>query len=277
MTGRSYLLLNVVIRDCFNEDEFQRFCSDYADYISNSYIFFLRTRDITSSVTCAIGSLSIPSAISTDIYLENVDYDAALGKKSDVRISYSFAEAVKIFLLNKNCQSIVVTPDGLTYTHDRLEWTNFIYGSMPPTIVNLWINNFIDSAIDRGSDYKVIRSFFRAGYCYGFAKMLEATFPGGQVCMTYPFSHAVYVLNNRVYDIEGDYEGESDVFIPITETYFSKEYINSLAHNPLYENYPGAAEYDEAFTKFFLNGGISEEHYIKTKQYLSKTMKTNLF
>ena len=40
-----------------------------------------------------------------------------------------------------------------------------------------------------------IRHLFEAGYCYYFAKMLEDAFPGGTICVCYPFGHIVYVYN----------------------------------------------------------------------------------
>ena len=60
------------------------------------------------------------------------------------------------------------------------------------------IEQFIDDFRTRQNDYiptdnndaeEVIRHQFRAGYCYYFAHMLELAYPGGEVCLCYPFGH----------------------------------------------------------------------------------------
>lgn len=62
---------------------------------------------------------------------------------------------------------------------------------------------------------EVLRKTFRAGYCYYFALMLRDAFPDGIICWAAPFGHIVYVKDQIPYDIEGVYEGDAEMFIPI--------------------------------------------------------------
>lgn len=63
--------------------------------------------------------------------------------------------------------------------------------------------------------HEVIRSTFRAGYCWHFAHLLKATFGRGEVCWAAPFGHFVWVDENGVpYDVEGLNMGEQDYNIP---------------------------------------------------------------
>lgn len=72
-----------------------------------------------------------------------------------------------------------------------------------------------------------IRKLFHDGYCFYFAKMLEAAFPGGEVCLAYPYGHIVYVYNGIPYDIEGHSITESNTFIP---TWFLSSTLNDFLH-----------------------------------------------
>lgn len=65
---------------------------------------------------------------------------------------------------------------------------------------------------------EIIRSQFRAGYCYAFALILNDAYGGGTICWAAPFGHVVYVIDGIPYDIEGVYEGEGfEYFIPMSE------------------------------------------------------------
>lgn len=70
---------------------------------------------------------------------------------------------------------------------------------------------------------------FSKGYCWHFAKLLEATFPGGTVCWCAPYAHFIYLYNNHAYDINGLYDGEADYFIP--ETYLGP-LLTDFTHVP---------------------------------------------
>lgn len=79
--------------------------------------------------------------------------------------------------------------------------------------------------------YEVIRSTFRAGYCYYFAHLLKTAFGRGEVCVAAPFGHMVWVDDNGVpYDIEGVNFGEQVYNIP--ESYLSEEAIKDFKHIP---------------------------------------------
>lgn len=76
---------------------------------------------------------------------------------------------------------------------------------------------------------ETIRSLFEAGYCYYFAKTLEDAFPGGIVCLCYPFGHIVYVYEGVAYDISGVTDAEYESFIPLT---WMKDGANDFRHVP---------------------------------------------
>lgn len=71
---------------------------------------------------------------------------------------------------------------------------------------------------------------FRSGYCYHFAYMLRDTFHRGVVCWAAPFGHIVWKdIDQKVYDIEGEYHGEAFYFIP---TYYLGELVRDFLHIP---------------------------------------------
>lgn len=91
---------------------------------------------------------------------------------------------------------------------------------------------FID---DFRGDSEDIRSKFRNGYCYYFAKMLQFTYGRGTVCLTAPFGHFVWVdgdtENDNAYDIEGLYRmKDHDTFYLIPEEYLGV-FINDFMPN----------------------------------------------
>ena len=73
------------------------------------------------------------------------------------------------------------------------------------------------------------RCLFEAGYCYYFAKILEDAFPGGDICLCYPFSHIIYVYEGIAYDIGGVSDAEKEMYIPISEL---GDNINGFRHIP---------------------------------------------
>lgn len=70
-----------------------------------------------------------------------------------------------------------------------------------------------------------ILNAFTGGYCWHFAKLLQATFNRGSVVWLAPFSHIGFMdTDGRVYDIYGEYEGEAFYYIP-------EEYCGNLLDN----------------------------------------------
>lgn len=69
-------------------------------------------------------------------------------------------------------------------------------------------------ACSTDTSVETIRYLFEAGYCYYFARMLEDAFPGGDVCLMYPFGSKImyYVV---IYDISGVSDAEYKSLIPI--------------------------------------------------------------
>lgn len=77
-----------------------------------------------------------------------------------------------------------------------------------------------------GSEH-VMYHQFACGYCYYFAVMLQNAFPGGQICVCYPFGHIVYIYKGVAYDIDGVSGAEVDEYIPIE--HFGKA-VNDFKH-----------------------------------------------
>jgi len=78
-----------------------------------------------------------------------------------------------------------------------------------------FIHNF---ALSQGLDnYNgVIQPLFRSGYCYYFAAILKDAFNDeGELCLCCPYGHIVWMYKGVPYDIEGIYNGEAELFIPI--------------------------------------------------------------
>lgn len=85
--------------------------------------------------------------------------------------------------------------------------------------VNLDILSFIYDILHHQKSLdssEVIYTLFSNGYCYYFAKILEDAFPGGDVVWCAPYGHIAYQYNGIVYDIHYIYDGESEIFIPIS-------------------------------------------------------------
>lgn len=62
---------------------------------------------------------------------------------------------------------------------------------------------------------ETVRNLYANGYCYYFARMLEDAFPGGRVCVAWPFGHIVYIYENVAYDIDGISSAEYEQYIPV--------------------------------------------------------------
>ena len=61
---------------------------------------------------------------------------------------------------------------------------------------------------------ETIRCLFECGYCYYFAQMLSTSFPGGKICICYPYGHIVYVYDGVAYDIGGVTDAEYEMLLP---------------------------------------------------------------
>lgn len=87
-----------------------------------------------------------------------------------------------------------------------------------------------------GDQYEVIRSTFRAGYCWHFAMILKNVFERGEVCWAAPFGHIVWVDENGIpYDIEGLNDGEQIYNIPVS---YLGDFVRNFIHRPG-EIFPG--------------------------------------
>lgn len=93
-----------------------------------------------------------------------------------------------------------------------------------------FIMDFSTCTANTEEQYEIIRSLFRAGYCWHFAHLLKTTFGKGEVCVAAPFGHFVWKDDNDVtYDIEGVYCGEAFYFIP--ESYLG-DALQDFMHIP---------------------------------------------
>lgn len=76
-------------------------------------------------------------------------------------------------------------------------------------------------------------NFFRAGYCYYFAVMLQTAFGGGTICHAEPLGHIVWVdANGCAYDIEGAYLPEEHDCRKLTDIAFLGDLIYDFLHVP---------------------------------------------
>lgn len=65
--------------------------------------------------------------------------------------------------------------------------------------------------------YEVIRSQFRAGYCYFFAEMLHTAFGRGTICWCAPYGHICWMDEDGIpYDIEGVCNSGCKYYIPVS-------------------------------------------------------------
>lgn len=100
------------------------------------------------------------------------------------------------------------------FINDQLKWNEKASAKVISFIADFrFVGLTVDSALDRA---EIIREQFRNGYCYYFAHILKVAFNNGEVCWAAPFGHFVWKYNNEIYDIEGVYYGEAELFIPET-------------------------------------------------------------
>lgn len=79
-------------------------------------------------------------------------------------------------------------------------------------------------------EYEEFRKLFTQGYCWHFAKMLQATFGRGTVCVAFPIAHMVWVdTDGTAYDIDGIDITKCYYYIP--EEYLGNE-LNNFKHIP---------------------------------------------
>ena len=78
-----------------------------------------------------------------------------------------------------------------------------------------------------------LRSFFRAGYCYHFARLLQDVFKRGTLCVTEPFGHIVWMdTNGLAYDIEGPYLPEEQECTALRDIKHYGDLILDYIHHP---------------------------------------------
>lgn len=103
------------------------------------------------------------------------------------------------------------------------------YKDYDPIVIN-FIANILYNDRNRNDD---IRSFFRAGYCYHFAVILENIFQRGKLCITEPYGHIVWVdTNGLAYDIEGPYLPSEHECERLTDITFLGDLIYDFIHIP---------------------------------------------
>lgn len=78
-----------------------------------------------------------------------------------------------------------------------------------------FIADFMACAASDDDEYEVMRSTFRAGYCWHFAHLLKNVFQRGEVCWAAPYGHFIWVDEDGVpYDAEGVNFGDQLYEIP---------------------------------------------------------------
>lgn len=88
--------------------------------------------------------------------------------------------------------------------------------------VSEFCNRFIRTACDCGVEWDALRKLYMAGYCYYFAMMLKAAFNRGEVYIAAPYGHVVWRdIDDRYYDIKGEYIGDAEAMIPVTDPFCS--------------------------------------------------------
>lgn len=107
-----------------------------------------------------------------------------------------------------------------------------------------------------------VRDFFRAGYCYYFANLLQDKFPRGHVRWWKDYSHMVWQDDNgMLYDIEGvfyDWD-EDDEFVDPWKT-LSKEDLDSFKHT---DEYSTPESFEKSFLRETCDGELNKEGLIR--------------
>ena len=103
------------------------------------------------------------------------------------------------------------------------EWIRDMHGTDNHSEeVSTFCNTFIRKACDCGIEWDSLRSLFMAGYCYYFAEMMRSAFNRGEVYIAAPYGHVVWRdIDDRYYDIEGEYISDYDAMIPVTDPFCS--------------------------------------------------------
>lgn len=87
---------------------------------------------------------------------------------------------------------------------------------------------FIEKLKNSNEYPDIIEYYFRRGYCYYFAIMLQAAFNRGKVCWCCPLGHIVWVDDDGTpYDVEGINHSECEAYIPIE---YIGDAINDFKH-----------------------------------------------
>lgn len=98
-----------------------------------------------------------------------------------------------------------------------------------------------------------VRGLFGDGYSYYFAKMLEAAYPGGQVCLAFPKKHFVYRQFDMAWDINGRYIDKAWWFSESQIPHDVLRPLKCLNHNPnVYKDVDAWIEQKKAELKDYL-------------------------
>lgn len=86
---------------------------------------------------------------------------------------------------------------------------------------------------DARNDQDAIRSFFRAGYCYYFANLLQTAFHRGIICQAEPYGHMVWVDEDGcAYDVEGSYDPREHECEQLTDASYLGDLLLDFLHIP---------------------------------------------
>ena len=78
-----------------------------------------------------------------------------------------------------------------------------------------WIDDFYKNFSKEPKEQELLRKQYMNGYCYFFAKTLQAAFRRGDVCVCAPFGHFVWKdIDGIIYDAEGISSAEFEYTIP---------------------------------------------------------------
>lgn len=86
------------------------------------------------------------------------------------------------------------------------------------------------------NEQDTVKHLFTNGYCYHFALLLKAAFPGGQIMLCWPRPHVVYQYDKKCYDAHGEYDivNSETTLIPFTKDIMKDIYVDlrrSFLHN----------------------------------------------
>lgn len=122
-----------------------------------------------------------------------------------------------------------------------------------------FITDMVSCTAKNEDEYEIIRSMFRARYCWHFATILKNVFNRGEVCWAAPFGHFVWVDDNGIpYDIEGVNFGEQDYHIP--ERYLG-DALKDFTHIPGEINTTSNEEIVAIIRKYETDNNLSHKNY----------------